>query len=111
MLDSFFNRAEDSLVRVVQNAIEESVRQKSNRVGTEHLLFGLARETETVAGRALVSMKIDAGTTQAEVEQYLRLKELSDDEPASSMAYSQAVLHRLFTQNHLGQAKPFLSDM
>ncbi|PWU00460.1 MAG: hypothetical protein C5B53_04040 [Candidatus Melainabacteria bacterium] len=111
MLDSFFNRAEDSLIRVVQNAIEESVRQKSNRVGTEHLLFGLARETETVAGRALVSMKIDAGTTQAEVEQYLRLKELSDEQPASSMAYSQAVLHRLFTKDHSGQSKPFLSDM
>src|SRR5579883_663227 len=99
MLDSFFNRAEESLIRVVRNAVEESVRQGSNRVGTEHLLFGLAREPETVAGKALLSMKIDAGTTQTEVEQHLRMKELGDDQPVSSMAYSQAVLHRLFTQD------------
>src|SRR6516162_10151093 len=99
MLDRFFNRAEESLLRVVRNAVEEAARQKSNRVGTEHLLFGLARETETIAGRALVSMKIDAGTTQAEVEQHLRVKELSDEQPVSNVTHSQAVLQRFFTQS------------
>jgi hypothetical protein len=111
MLDRCFNRAEESLLRVVRNAVEESSRQKSNRVGTEHLLFGLAREPETIAGQALASMKIDAGTTQVEVEQYLRLKELSDEEPKLSMRRSQAVVHRLLPQGQPSQAKPFLSEM
>jgi hypothetical protein len=111
MLDRFFNRAEESLLRVVRDAVEEATRQKSNRVGTEHLLLGLAREPNTIAGQALASMKIDASATQLEVEQHLRLKELTDDEPKLGMRRSQAVLQRLFAYEPSGQCRPFLSEM
>lgn len=110
MLDTFFNRADESLLLVIRSAVEESARQTSNRVGTEHLLFGLARQPETIAGKALASMKIDAGTTQVEVEQHLRLKELGNEETKLGMRCSKANLNRLFCAEESSESKPFLSE-
>ena len=94
MLNTFFSRAGDPLLRVIRNAAEESARQKNSRLGSEHSL-GLAREPGTVASSALASMKIDAGSTQEQVDQYLRSNELAHQTPSlKSKYYSEAMLRQ-----------------
>jgi len=112
MLNTFFSRAGDPLLRVIRNAAEESVRQKNSRLGSEHLLLGLAREPGTVASTALASMKIDAGSTQEQVDQYLRSNELAHQTPSlRSKYYSEAMLRHIFLAGAAHQPKPVLSDM
>jgi len=53
--------------KVIEYAIEESRDLKHNYVGTEHLLLGLLREDEGVAGQVLLNLGLDASAVRAEV--------------------------------------------
>lgn len=111
MLDRFFSRAGDQVLIVLGDAVEQSIEQKSERLGTEHLLLGLARKQNTIAAAALASMKIDAGNTQIEVNQYLRLKELEDTEAkGQGIKYRAAILHRVLPKSNAGQFELVFSD-
>jgi Clp amino terminal domain, pathogenicity island component len=54
--------------RVVFFAQEESARLGTNMVGTEHLLLGLVREDDSVAGRLLDSLGASLGAIRSGVE-------------------------------------------
>src|SRR5437660_9435573 len=54
--------------RVVFFAQEEAARLGENYVGTEHLLLGLIREMDSVAGRILAKMDLTAAEIRAQVE-------------------------------------------
>jgi ATP-dependent Clp protease ATP-binding subunit ClpC len=45
--------------KVIEHAMEESLRLGHNYVGTEHLLLGLVREKEGVAAQALSNLKLE----------------------------------------------------
>jgi hypothetical protein len=111
MLDAFFNRASDTLLRVIRTAYEEIVRQKNPEMGTEHLLLAIAREPNDLASRALASMKIDAGSTQLEVDQYWREREVPELDPGLGARYSKPLLERICFQDKPGCLKPHLSDI
>src|SRR3954453_12233696 len=54
--------------RVVFFAQEEAARLGENYVGTEHLLLGLTRESDSVAGRLLTDMGIALMDLRADIE-------------------------------------------
>jgi ornithine carbamoyltransferase len=57
--------------RVIFSAQEEAARLGESYVGTEHLLLGLARESDSVAGRILERLRVPAGRVRAEVEKQI----------------------------------------
>jgi ATP-dependent Clp protease ATP-binding subunit ClpA len=110
MLDAFFNRATETLLRVIRMASEEAVRQKNPEIGTEHLLLGIAREPTDLASRALASMKIDAGSTQTEVDQYWRQKDISAPDPSLAARCSEPALSRACGRTEASLLAPLLSE-
>lgn len=55
----------------IHHAQEEAGRSSDNCVGTEHLLLGLLRDTESVAGRVLASMGVSLSRLQQELERQM----------------------------------------
>src|SRR6266853_4565163 len=62
--DKFTERAR----KVVRLAQEEAQRLQHNYIGTEHLLLGLVREREGVAGKVLTSLGVDLDQARQAVE-------------------------------------------
>ncbi|MGH2580706.1 MAG: Clp protease N-terminal domain-containing protein, partial [Actinomycetota bacterium] len=63
-----FERFTDRARRVVVLAQEEARLLNHNYIGTEHILLGLVREGEGVAGLALTGMGIGPEAVRGEVE-------------------------------------------
>jgi ATP-dependent Clp protease ATP-binding subunit ClpC len=55
--------------RVIDLAYDEARQLNNNYIGTEHLLLGLIREGEGLAGRVLIRMGVDLERTRREVAQ------------------------------------------
>jgi ATP-dependent Clp protease ATP-binding subunit ClpC len=53
--------------RVIDLAYEEARQLNNNYIGTEHLLLGLVRESEGIAGRVLARLGVDLERTRREV--------------------------------------------
>jgi ATP-dependent Clp protease ATP-binding subunit ClpA len=62
-----FERFTERARRVVVYAQEEARELSHNYIGTEHLLLGLLREPESVAGRALAALEISLDAVRAQV--------------------------------------------
>ncbi len=62
--DKFSERAR----RVLTLAQEEAQRFNHNYIGTEHLLLGLVRDTDSVAATVLAALDVDLGRVRASVE-------------------------------------------
>jgi len=62
--DKFTERAR----KVMQLAQEEAQRLHHNYIGTEHLLLGLLREGEGVAGKVLTRLGVDLERTRQAIE-------------------------------------------
>ena len=54
--------------RVIDLAYEESKQLKNAHVGTEHILLGLLREGNGMAGRVLAELGVELEKTRAEIE-------------------------------------------
>src|SRR5712691_2248163 len=63
-----FDRFTERARTVMQLAQEEAQRLQHNYIGTEHLLLGLLREREGVAGKVLTSMGVDLEWARQAVE-------------------------------------------
>jgi len=63
-----FDRFTERARTVMQFAQEEAQRLQHNYIGTEHLLLGLLREREGVAGKVLTSMGVDLDQARQAVE-------------------------------------------
>ena len=66
-----FERYTDRARRVVVLAQEEAKNLNHDYIGTEHLLLGLIREDEGVAGRALESLGISLAAVRQQVEEII----------------------------------------
>lgn len=72
MIDSVFERAGESFLNVIQQAMAECLNTGHRYVCTEHLIIALAVDEETISGHALASMKLDAASVRQEVERQFR---------------------------------------
>src|SRR5579875_3561949 len=70
--------------KVLALAQEEATRLHHPGVGTEHILLGLAREGESIAAKALISLGVSAEKVQSEVEKIIG----SGQSQASAMTYT-----------------------
>jgi ATP-dependent Clp protease ATP-binding subunit ClpC len=68
---------------VLAIAATEARGLKHSYIGTEHLLLGLLREDEGVAGRVLRSLGVDVEATRREILKELTPVDSPDDEPAA----------------------------
>src|ERR1700730_13860067 len=68
---SMFERFTERARRVVVLAQEEARMLNHNYIGTEHILLGLIREGQGVAGRALESLGISLEAVRQQVEQII----------------------------------------
>jgi ornithine carbamoyltransferase len=94
--------------RVVFFSQEEAARLGENYVGTEHILLGLVRESDSVAGRILEQLGVALGRIRADIGRQLTRghPDLGQDmqlSPASKrvidLAYEEA---RLLNNNYIG---------
>jgi ATP-dependent Clp protease ATP-binding subunit ClpC len=63
-----FERFTDRARRTVVLAQEEARLLNHNYIGTEHLLLGMARDSDSVAARAMTSLGVSLETLRSEVE-------------------------------------------
>ncbi len=70
--------------KVLALAQEEATRLHHPGVGTEHILLGLAREGESIAAKALISLGVSAEKVQSEVEKIIG----AGQSQASAMTYT-----------------------
>jgi ATP-dependent Clp protease ATP-binding subunit ClpA len=63
-----FDRFNDRAKRVLALAQDEAIRFNHNYIGPEHLLLGLVREGEGVAGQVLAGLGVDLSRARREVE-------------------------------------------
>lgn len=82
MIDSVFDRAGESLLEVVQQAMGECLHMGHKYVCTEHLLIALTAEFDGLASEALLSMNMDEDSTREEVEKHFK------DEPESELLFT-----------------------
>lgn len=78
MLDSVFERSSDSLLQVLQLALDECINLEHNYICTDHLLAALAGEYGGVAAEALNSMKIEEEGVRKELESQVKGKTESE---------------------------------
>ena len=67
--------------RVIDLAYDEARLLNNNYIGTEHLLLGMIREGEGLAGRILTNLGVDLDRTRHEVK---HLQEKKEDPPAKA---------------------------
>jgi ATP-dependent Clp protease ATP-binding subunit ClpA len=63
-----FGRLADSALQVLQNAYEEAQRLAHNYIGTEHILLGLAGDTQSTSGRLLRDLGAELAKVRDAVE-------------------------------------------
>ena len=63
-----FDRFNERAKQILAFAQDEAIRLKHNYIGTEHLLLGLARDSDTIAGRVLESLGIEISKVRTAVE-------------------------------------------
>ncbi|HEY3328509.1 MAG TPA: Clp protease N-terminal domain-containing protein [Capsulimonadaceae bacterium] len=82
--------------RVIDLAYDESRRLNNNYIGTEHLLLGMVRESEGVAGRVLAKLGADLERTRTAVYTLQTSGERGAAPPpspyAGSLAFSKALV-------------------
>lgn len=79
-----WQRFTESARRVILLAQEEAAKMNSGHVGTEHLLLGIARQNDTVAGQVLQRMNISPLRLRQEVEAEVPIgtaEQVGADEP------------------------------
>lgn len=82
MIDSVFERAGESFLNVIQQAMAECLNTGHRYVCTEHLLIALAVDESTIAGNVLASMKLESEGIRQEVERQFK------DQVESELLYS-----------------------
>ncbi len=112
MIYKFTNRAK----KVIEIANDISVELGHNYIGTEHILYGLAKEGEGIASKVLVNKGITADKVQRQIEDMLgRGKEIK--ESLGFTPRSKRVLENAFIEakrigyNYIGTEHLLLATM
>jgi ornithine carbamoyltransferase len=96
--------------RVIDMAYDEARQLNNNYIGTEHLLLGLIREGEGLAGRVLAKLGVDLERTRREVmavqDNDQKAKTPSGQSPTSLPGYLYEGLKRFFTSPRPEEVMP-----
>ena len=96
-----------SLKKVLVLAAVEAKKMNYNYVGTEHLLLGLLRDTQSIAARILANLKVDAASVRERVVRMLDPNYLPDndgkEEEESSQPQPQSGKSQLNALNAFGR--------
>jgi ATP-dependent Clp protease ATP-binding subunit ClpC len=90
--------------RVIDLAYDEARQLNNNYIGTEHILLGLIREGEGLAGRVLAKLGVDLEMTRREISE---VQETSKGEPQPTPRSRPLRSHR--AQNN--EVNPMLSHL
>ncbi len=52
---------------LLDNALQEAVRQNSDKIGTEHMLLAMIKDADSVATRSLVTLNVDLAQVQEDI--------------------------------------------
>ncbi|HOF03588.1 MAG TPA: Clp protease N-terminal domain-containing protein, partial [Atribacterota bacterium] len=63
-----FKRYTEKVRKVIMMAQEEAVNLNHNYIGTEHILVGLVKESEGIAGKVLRNLGIEADRVLEDIE-------------------------------------------
>jgi hypothetical protein len=77
--------------RIIDLAYDEARQLNNNYIGTEHILLGIIREGEGLAGRILSKLGVDLERTRREVMQLQDTEPQQSDEAESPQARDQGV--------------------
>ena len=67
-MTSRFEKFSERARRVLSLAQEEAQKFNHNYIGTEHILLGLARETEGVGAKVLANLEVELSKVRSAVE-------------------------------------------
>jgi ATP-dependent Clp protease ATP-binding subunit ClpC len=84
--------------KVLELSLREALQLGHRYIGSEHILLGLIREGEGVAGQVMAKLGADAVRARASVLQLLESVP-AEPEPAGTRS-TKAVIHSLETENH-----------
>jgi ATP-dependent Clp protease ATP-binding subunit ClpC len=73
--------------RVLEAALQESLRQGHNYIRTDHLLLGLLRESGGVAARVLLNLGVDPDESLRETRKILRTRDIDEDDPLDQVPW------------------------
>ena len=71
--------------KVFENAFKESKKIDSDYIGTEHILVGIIRETDSIAARIISDLGIDIQSMYNEIMQVLDDQDFSNDKDAKNI--------------------------
>ncbi len=71
--------------KVFENAFKESKKIDSDYIGTEHILIGIIRETDSIAARIISDLGIDIQTMYNEIMQLLDEQDFSNDKNSKNI--------------------------
>lgn len=74
---------------LLDNALMEAVRQKSERIGTEHMLLAMMKDGDSVATRILATLNADLGKIQEDIYEAVGVEEPSETGSAPTGALEQ----------------------
>ncbi len=94
----FENRLTERARDAIQLASEAAMELGHNYVGTEHLLLGLIREGEGVAGRILEDNNINDIEIIDRIEKFIGVGEPTEEPPAGFTPRTKYVLERSYTE-------------
>jgi len=101
-----FGRLADSALQVLHNAYEEAQRLTHNYIGTEHILLGLARDTQLTTGRLLRDLGAELNKVRNAVEFIIgRGDRPLDETPALTPRARRVVILALDEADRLGHAQ------
>jgi|SRR5215211_2681115 len=73
--------------RVLEAALQESVRQGHDYIRTDHLLLGLVRESGGVAARVLINLGVDPDEALRETRTIPRTRDIGEDDPLDQVPW------------------------
>lgn len=88
--------------RVIENAFKEAKRLSSDYIGTEHLLIGIMRETDSIAVRILIDLNLNIEKLYAEIVRVLNEYESGVKQEKSSGEKSHTSFNSTPTLNQFG---------
>src|SRR5262249_2313891 len=99
--------------RVIDLAYDEARTLNNNYIGTEHLLLGLIREGEGLAGRILTKLGVQLERTRAEVQSLQESQPKSDAPPVQPTPppdAERAALEALLRAERQGVPPPYVQS-
>lgn len=82
---------------LLDNALQEAVRQNSEKIGTEHMLLAMIKDADSVATRILATLNVDMGKVHDDILQVVGINPKDYEESAEGGKGSGGMLEQFST--------------